>query len=323
MGRTIYSEPTGGLCNRMGALNYAWLFAREYGCDLVVLWKNNFEAACDLEDVFPDFAKRAHVNVTVRNLDYYKETPKELMKSGRVWAALARCVRHAAYSLYFKYRYGRELKFKYETDGLDRGDANAFNHKVFEGWLASGRKWCTISSYQCADLTHDYSVLEFAHGYQAAVDELLARELGKCGVYFAENYVQGGTGDNMGAYLRKNVVGVHVRRGDHQFATEQNPLEGFVSKMGKVLSDNPDTLFYLASDGQDVIDRMREEFPGKIMVNSGASLTRKSKAGMDGAVIDLLALSRTGRIIGSFGSTFSDMASYIGRIGLEYSNMGN
>jgi hypothetical protein len=93
--------------------------------------------------------------------------------------------------------------------------------------------------------------------------------------------------------------------------------------MGKALLDNPDTLFYLASDGQDVIDRMREEFPGKIMVNSGASLTRKSKAGMDGAVIDLLALSRTGRIIGSFGSTFSDMASYIGRIGLEYSNMGN
>lgn len=39
--KVIYSEPTGGLCNRMGALNYAYLFAKEYNCRLVILWKDN------------------------------------------------------------------------------------------------------------------------------------------------------------------------------------------------------------------------------------------------------------------------------------------
>ena len=111
-----------------------------------------------------------------------------------------------------------------------------------------------------------------------------------------------------------------MRRGDHKYAIANNPLDMFVEKMQKRIDENPEVKFYLASDGADVIEYMQKHFPGRVIINEGAELSRKSKSGMENAIIDLLALSKTGGIIGSFGSTFSDMASYIGRIELEYSN---
>lgn len=308
MKKVVYSEPTGGLCNRMGALNYAYLFAKKYDCKLVVLWKDNFEAACRFEEMFPDFDK----DVKIINMVYYKKTPKELLKSGKIISFILRAIKHGAFDLYLKYRYTKELQFKYESEGLSRSEADAVNNQIFKEWYESNRKWCTISSYQCADLSHDYSVLRFARRYETAVCNMFSKQLGGF-----EN------DDDCLQYVKNNVVGVHVRRGDHKYAIEKNPLDGFIDKMKKVLEQNPDFKFYLASDGEDVIKIMRDMFPGKILINEGAELSRKSKAGMDNAVIDLLALSKTSQIIGSFGSTFSDMASYIGGNRLEYSTDEN
>lgn len=303
--KVIYSEPTGGLCNRMGALNYAYLFAKEYDCRLVVLWKNNFEAACRFEDVFTGFDD----SVKIYNLPYFKKTPKELLKSGRIISFALRGIWHTVLDLYFKYRLKNEIELVYEDETRTRTEADALNHEIMERFALSDKKWCLISSYQCADLTHDYSALKFDVRFEEAVRRLYEQKFGE----FA-------TDEAYKTYIRQNVTGVHVRRGDHKYAIANNPIEKFIEKMDTQLAKNPDAYFYLASDGQDVIDIMQEKFPGRVIINEGAELSRKSKSGMENAIIDLLALSKTGRIIGSFGSTFSDMASYIGGIGLEYSN---
>lgn len=304
--KVIYSEPTGGLCNRMGALNYAYLFAKEYNCRLVILWKDNFEAACHYEDIFKPFEDD---NVKVVNLDYYKETPKELLKSGRIFSLAARGIKHCAFNLYFRYRRSNETELTYETDGVSRVEADAVNHNLIEKFINSDKRWCLISSYQCADLAHDYSALQFQDRFEDAVRELYEKQFGA----FA-------TEEEYKSYIRCNVIGVHVRRGDHKYAIANNPLDMFVGKMQKRIDANPEVKFYLASDGTDVIEYMQKHFPGRVIINEGAELSRKSKSGMENAIIDLLALSKTGGIIGSFGSTFSDMASYIGRTDLEYSN---
>lgn len=303
--KVIYSEPTGGLCNRMGALNYAYMFAKEYDCRLVVLWKNNFEAACSFEDVFTGFDS----NVTVRNLIYFKKTPRELLKSGRIISFAARGIWHGILNLYFKYRLAGEIELVYEDETISRAEADALNHEIMGRFAQSDRRWCLLSSYQCADMAHDYSALKFDSRFEDAVIRLYEKKFG----HFA-------TKEELEAYIRGNVTGVHVRRGDHQYAIANNPIEKFIEKMERQLEGNPDSFFYLASDGQDVIDMMRDRFPGRVIINEGARLSRRSRTGMEDAIVDLLALSKTGRIIGSFGSTFSDMASYIGKIGLEYSN---
>lgn len=303
--KVIYSEPTGGLCNRMGALNYAYLFAKEYNCKLVVLWKDNFEAACHFEDVFTGFDK----DVKIRNLTYFKKTPKELLKSGRLISLAARGIWHAMLDIYFKYRLRNEIELVYEDEGLTRSKADETNHEMINEFIQSDKKWCMISSYQCADIAHDYSALKFHSRFEEAVRAMYERSFGT----FA-------TKEQYESYIKCNVIGVHIRRGDHKYAIANNPIEKFIQKMKEALSDNPDMHFYLASDGEDVIELMRAEFPGRVIINEGAELSRKSKLGMENAIIDLLALSKSGRIIGSFGSTFSDMASYIGGIELEYAN---
>lgn len=305
MRKTIYSEPTGGLCNRMGALNYAYLFAKEYDCKLVVLWKDNFEAACRFEDVFTDFDK----TVKIRNITFFKKTPKELLKSGRVISFVLRAVWHGILSLYFKYFWSREIELEYESDSLTRQEADAANHARMKEWVDSGSQWCCLSSYQCADMSHDYSALKFRPEFEAQVRRVYEKKIGKFSS--DEEYAE---------FCRKNIVGVHVRRGDHDYAIKNNPLENFASKMSKELENAPDTLFYLASDGADVITYMQEKFGERIIFNEGAELSRKSKNGMENAITDLLALSKSRMIIGSFGSTFSDMASYIGKNKLVYSN---
>lgn len=303
--KVIYSEPTGGLCNRMGALNYAYLFAKEYGCKLVVLWKDNFEAACRFQDVFTDFDK----DVKIRNLTYFKKTPKELLKSGRIISFAVRGIWHSMLDMYFKYRLKNEIDLVYEDDMTTRMEADKRNHRMIQDFIQSDRKWCMISSYQCADIAHDYSALKFDPRFEKEVRNIYEKAFGR----FA-------TQEQYEAYIKCSVTGVHIRRGDHKYAIANNPLENFIQKMRKELAGNPDMRFYLASDGEDVIERMKVEFPGRIIINEGAELSRKSKSGMENAIIDLLALSQTGKIIGSFGSTFSDMASYIGGAKLEYSN---
>lgn len=298
MKKIIYSEPTGGLCNRMGALNYAYLFAKKYDCKLVVLWKDNFEAACKFEDVF----EKIDGDIEIRNITYFKKTPRELLNSGRIVSFLIRGIWHSILDMYFKYFLKREIELIYEDATHTRKEAHELNEMTMKEWFESDSKWCTLSSYQCADLEHDYSILKFHRDFETAVDKLYK-------AYFKD-----------ALFEKENVVGVHVRRGDHDYAIKNNPLENFKAKMELELQSNPKTVFYLASDGADVIEYMNKEFPGKIIYNKGAALTRKSKSGMENAIIDLLALSKTRSIIGSFGSTFSDMASYIGKNKLVYSN---
>lgn len=303
--KVIYSEPAGGLCNRMGALNYAYLFAKEYNCKLVVLWKDNFEAACHFEDVFAGFDK----DVKICNLTYFKKTPKELFKSGRIISLAVRGIWHLLLDMYFKYRLKNEIELVYEDETRTRAEADWQNHKMMEQFAESDKKWCMLSSYQCADIAHDYSALQFHARFGQAVRSIYENKFGSFATY--EEYE---------AYIKCNVIGVHVRRGDHKYAIANNPLEKFIQKMRAAAAENPNAYFYLASDGEDVIEVMKSEFPDRVIINEGAELSRKSKLGMENAIIDLLALSKSGKIIGSFGSTFSDMASYIGGIGLEYSN---
>lgn len=303
--KVIYAEPTGGLCNRMGALHYAYQFAKEFDCRLVVLWKDNFEAACRFEDVFEPL----DTHVEIRNIRYFKRTPKELLQRGRIISFAVRAVWHGILSLYMGHYRKREIELVYESDGFSRKEAHRRNTERLGEFAASPQKWCCLCSYQCADLDHDYSALKFHPEYEERTREVYEVRLGK---FESKTAYQ--------EFVRANVVGVHIRRGDHSYAIQNNPLEGFAGKMENELIQNPQIYFFLASDGEDAIAYMRGRFGDRIIYNEGARLTRRSKTGMDNAIVELLALSKTGRIIGSFGSTFSDMASYIGKNELIYSN---
>lgn len=113
------------------------------------------------------------------------------------------------------------------------------------------------------------------------------------------------------------TVGVHIRRTDHADAIANSPLELFYERMQKEISEQ-DADFYITTDDRTVEEELRTMFPAERLIFYEEKLIdRDSKAGIEDALIDMLALSKCSRILGSYKSTFSLIPSIMGGIPLE------
>lgn len=115
--------------------------------------------------------------------------------------------------------------------------------------------------------------------------------------------------DEMTGRFGPSCVGVHIRRTDNQPAISKSSTQSFIESMQKELDADPDTMFYLATDDMTEEQRLREAFPGRILSNQNRCLKRDSVAGMHDAMLDLYCLAATRKIIGSYFSSFTDIAA--------------
>jgi hypothetical protein len=113
------------------------------------------------------------------------------------------------------------------------------------------------------------------------------------------------------------AIGLHVRRTDHQDAIQRSPDAGFLAAVESRLAVDPAQQFYLATDDNAFKEMLLQRFKSNVVV-SELAVDRSSIAGMQGAVVDLFALSLCSRIIGSCGSTFSMLAADIGGVAIEW-----
>ena len=117
--------------------------------------------------------------------------------------------------------------------------------------------------------------------------------------------------------LNENTIGVHIRRTDHADAIKHSPLELFYERMEQEIAAH-DANFYVTTDDAKVEDALRARFaPQRLVFYEGKLLDRDSRAGIEDALIDMLALSRCSKILGSYQSTFSLIPSIMGGIPLE------
>ena len=119
------------------------------------------------------------------------------------------------------------------------------------------------------------------------------------------------------AVFKPNVVGVHIRRGDHKRCIDHCSEQDFMRSMDDVLLLNPNTQFYVATDSEMLKSKLLERY-GQSVVYQSAELTRTSLQGIRDAVVDLWCLASTSRIIGSPFSSYSDLAAELGRLELQY-----
>lgn len=112
------------------------------------------------------------------------------------------------------------------------------------------------------------------------------------------------------------MVGVHIRRTDNELSIKHSPLEKFENAMSEILEQEPTTRFYLATDDSEVRERLTRVFGSRIL-QSGLPADRNSAEGIIEAWSELLVLSRCNSILGSYWSSFSECASYIGGIPLR------
>ena len=109
------------------------------------------------------------------------------------------------------------------------------------------------------------------------------------------------------------IVGVHIRRGDHMKARKESPLEAFLVAMH---AEPPTTKFFLATDDATERRAIEAEFPGRVW-SPATTLSRMTQKGMQDAVVDFIGLSRCSKILGSYDSSFSQLASLYGNKALH------
>lgn len=112
-----------------------------------------------------------------------------------------------------------------------------------------------------------------------------------------------------------NTVGVHIRRTDHHTVTGFSPEQGFIEAMNAEIEQDPQTRFFLATDSPGVLKKFTAIF-GSRLSQHPKEYNRNHPSGIQDAMVDLLCLSRTKKIIGSRLSSFSETAAQINDIPL-------
>jgi hypothetical protein len=115
------------------------------------------------------------------------------------------------------------------------------------------------------------------------------------------------------AGLPGEAVGVHVRRGDFRrpYRPAQNDGQ-FFAAMDAVLRDRPGTRFVLATDSEETERLFVERYRVRIVCHPKRTRARDQEEAIQDALIDLLLLARCPVLIGTYSSTFSEVAWWIG-----------
>ncbi len=118
-------------------------------------------------------------------------------------------------------------------------------------------------------------------------------------------------------YHLAGCVGVHIRRADHTLSKRDSPTSAFARAMERQIALRPDVRFFVASDDPTEEVRMRHLFNDRVVVREKRSVDRTRPEAAEDALVDLLCLSRTRAILGSYWSSFSITAAELGGLSLN------
>lgn len=122
--------------------------------------------------------------------------------------------------------------------------------------------------------------------------------------------------DEVTAGYDEGTIGLHFRGTDNFKCKELTTVEKFTARVDAELEARPTTTFFLATDEIEVRRALVERYGKRIMYHENV-LNRNSVAGMVDGAIDLYCLAATKRIIGSYWSSYSEIAAELGGIDLE------
>lgn len=115
----------------------------------------------------------------------------------------------------------------------------------------------------------------------------------------------------------KPEISIQIRRTDHTLSIGHSPLEAFMEIIDRV-APSP---FYLATDDETVKGLIARHAPGRVVMNPSPA-ARNTPQGILDAVAELLVMSRTGTIYGSYASSFPEIASWLGDVPLKTVSTG-
>lgn len=107
-------------------------------------------------------------------------------------------------------------------------------------------------------------------------------------------------------------LGVHIRRTDNVQAQAVSTLEAFREGIRQFLQHYPQGIVFVASDEPVVATALAATFGEAVRFRPAESVQRARSEDIMGAVVDLYVLSACTYVLGSYWSSFSDMAAELG-----------
>ena len=279
----IVIRPNAGLCNRMRALDSALALGRVAGVPVRLCWPLDDDLNCPFERLFePLHGLESFENKVDRQIasSMAAKNSRGLAKKIVPLVRLVKIARRAR-------RLVRNLDPKSRVIGQEDT----------EFCLANPGKLIGLAK------RYDLHIFTFDRFFRGDEDFLGFRPVPEI-FKRIEQVSLGG----------RNVVGVHVRRGDHELSKEHSPIQGFISSMRSLSDSDPTLEFFVASDSEEMEHRLDREFPGRILRQADKSYARDKPEGAIHAVADLFCLASCKSLIGSFDSSFTETACEIGKI---------
>ena len=272
----IIVQPMGGLANRMRVIGMLRMLAQTVDAPMEVLWVKNADVGAQWADIFD-----APTDFIV------KDTPQggkyqHCYKSSRWYRNLW----HHIWAFLHGYTW-------YPYNVIETMDSTEEDKKnLLQLWteqLKEGRiLYISTGDYLGTD--YDISIFRPIKCLQHKIDSFLPKG--------------------------KSIYGVHIRRTDNTWSTDNSPLELFEDKITEILKNEPDSFFYVASDEADVIKQLKNRF-GECILSREKVFSRTSVSGIQDAIVEMWLLSKTKKIFGSYYSSYSTMSAKIGGVCVE------
>lgn len=122
--------------------------------------------------------------------------------------------------------------------------------------------------------------------------------------------------DRMAILAKHKFYGVHIRRGDNEVSKAQSPTIGFIEKLKEMMSMDEHIHFYLSTDDKGEA-KILKKLVGDNLHYFPAGQSRDKPKDIESALVDLLVLSKSERILGSYWSSFSEIAAEYGGVPIE------
>lgn len=113
-----------------------------------------------------------------------------------------------------------------------------------------------------------------------------------------------------------NYVGIHIRRGDNIKSQINSRIIPFIERINSDIEAG-NKKFFLATDSLDIKDFLTYHFGTETINSIESDFSRNSEKGIKDALIEMLLLSKAKKIIGSYWSSFDEVAAKLGNCKLE------
>jgi len=121
------------------------------------------------------------------------------------------------------------------------------------------------------------------------------------------------------------VVGIHARRNEFLLNKDKSTSTDdlFFKRMDELIEKDSNTYFFLATDSKKTEQKFINKYQERIIVYSKSDLDRNNPETIKEALAELLILSRFKYILGTYLSTYTEMAWWFGGAQAKIEIIGN